>query len=276
MNRSVYLFAAAACVVSLSGCDWGGAHENTWNDAYSWLNFTGTYKLANAVQITNEEEPQVSLLSGSFNFKTSSASMSVAHTLNPVGIGVDPGSFSVKIGDQVGTDDKNGNIVGSFNGTINYSSGAWSVNCKVLAGTSVSENWKYKVQGTMPIDPKNPTKTQSLITYLHVNQNGNVLYMTDSNGVKYQGKITGASVPNSTGHGYEIPGDAYVSFDVSAANGAHIVGTLNGQWSGAMSPNSGVLSGRTLNATLQSGRTSTDFYGVGGDRTINVAYDMGD
>lgn len=285
MNRSVYLFAAAACVVSLSGCDWGGAHENTWNDAYSWLNFTGTYKLANAVQVaaTSTEDDGGSVSSettesqypGSMSFKTSSATKIVSGVVNQVGQGVVPGTFSVNVGGKiVGSDDKAGGIAGTgiAKGSIDYSSGTWSVECATAApaGVSVSVTWKYKVQGMQPVDPKKPEKAQSIMTYLHVNQNGNVLYMTDSNGVKYQGKITGASVPNSTGHGYENAGSAYVSFDVSAANGAHIVGTLNGQWSGAMSPNSGVLSGRTLNATYQSGRSSADFYGIGGDMTISL------
>lgn len=272
MNRSIFFSAAAACAVALSGCDWGGAHENTWSDAYSWLNFTGTYRLSNAVQVSTdggeEEEAKVSLIPKSFTFKTSKLAMGVTHTLSPVGDGVEPGSFSVTIGNQSGTDDKDGHISGAFTGTINYSSGVWSVddNFKIPAGTSVSETWKYRIQGVQP----DPQKPQSIMTYLHVNQNGNVLYMTDSNGVKYSGKITGASVPDSKAHGYEIPGAVYVSFDVSSATGAHIVGTLNGQWSGSQSANSGVLSGRTINATYQSGRSSADFYGVGGDQTIVV------
>lgn len=278
MNRSIFFAAAAVCAVALSGCDWGGAHENTWSDAYSWLNFTGTYRLSNAVQVTSStdgedgssQEVQEQQISAGPMKVSNPGGTKIGGTLNKVGLGVVPGSFSVNIGGSVvGVDDGNGSITGNgiVSGQISYASGAWNLETtKYFPGTITVSGWKYRIQGVQP-DPKKP---QSIMTYLHVNQNGNVLYMTDSNGVKYSGKITGASVPDSKAHGYEIPGATYVSFDVSSATGAHIVGTLNGQWSGSQSANSGVLSGRTINATYQSGRSSADFYGVGGDQTIVV------
>ncbi len=44
--------AATAAVVAavLCGCEWGGVHSGeSWNDAYSWANFSGTYKLVTVV-----------------------------------------------------------------------------------------------------------------------------------------------------------------------------------------------------------------------------------
>ncbi len=43
---------ASAAVLAFLGCEWGGAHENTWNDGYSWANFTGTYRFVNAIYYT--------------------------------------------------------------------------------------------------------------------------------------------------------------------------------------------------------------------------------
>ena len=40
---------ASIAVLAFLGCEWGGAHENTWNDGYSWANFTGTYRFVRAV-----------------------------------------------------------------------------------------------------------------------------------------------------------------------------------------------------------------------------------
>ena len=46
-SRFSYLAIASLAAVAFSGCEWGGAHENTWNDGYSWANFTEAYVTQN-------------------------------------------------------------------------------------------------------------------------------------------------------------------------------------------------------------------------------------
>ena len=49
--------AATVCAVALVGCEWGGVHSGeSWNDAYSWANFTGTYKLVSEIPAETDSE----------------------------------------------------------------------------------------------------------------------------------------------------------------------------------------------------------------------------
>ncbi|NLF85565.1 MAG: hypothetical protein GX571_05615, partial [Lentisphaerae bacterium] len=53
-QRNVLLTSAVAAVIGLTvGCEWTGtSSEESWNDAYAWVNFSGTYRLYNAVAAT--------------------------------------------------------------------------------------------------------------------------------------------------------------------------------------------------------------------------------
>jgi hypothetical protein len=54
MKTSLLPLSIAAVAAALAGCEWGGVHSGeSWNDAYSWANFSGTYKLVTTITPTD-------------------------------------------------------------------------------------------------------------------------------------------------------------------------------------------------------------------------------
>ena len=214
----------AATAAILVGCDWGGAGDGTWNDAYSWANFSGTYNLTQAIEggsskYVPKTEPGVSAPS-----KSSSTGGRVDSSAVKVGP-IEAGSVSIRVvssdGDQkwAYTDDgsdtleAHGDTAGEA--TFIHKTGVWSI--KLKSGTSFASGDKiiisYNFIGSQS-DSGNPKDNGAItITWLNVNQQGNVFTFTDNMGVVYSGKITGASMPGS---GYTVAGNVRLSFEVSA------------------------------------------------------------
>ncbi len=180
-SRSFFLTAATFAVV-LTGCDWGGTSESdSWNDAYSWVNFTGTYSVGNmssssssasasnnstdtttdssttttirtdnntTTTITSSEVIISNTITKVDSFTLGDTSMSMSGTLskNPVVAG----SVSVAVThDAIGqlnfTDTGSGGLGGSGNGSINYDTGAWSVHSpsSIPAGAKATVTYQY-------------------------------------------------------------------------------------------------------------------------------------
>ena len=270
------LFSAAA--LAFSGCEWGGAHENTWNDGYSWLNFTGTYALSELAALTSSgstssEEPSSSTTVSMANFtsrgtksdKTFTGSLSLKGT-NPT-----IKSFTVAI-DTMGTatgDPATGqitgdSITGSFTTTswnITYTGNSQHIpNSTIATGTYTYEN--------VVVTPGGGGSGGTTISYLHVTQKGNVLTITDSAGTVYNGRTTGSSGP---ANGYENAGSASMSFEASSSGGGRIVGSLTGVWSGSSDKTHGTLSGRTIHATISTHGSNVDVVGTAPSMVITVS-----
>ena len=77
----------------------------------------------------------------------------------------------------------------------------------------------------------------------------------------YNGRITGANVPSDS----STAGNVRLNFEVTAANGAKIIGTLSGDWSGG---ENGRLANRLLRGTYIRGGTRVEVQGVSGSVAI--------
>lgn len=276
MNSRLSFFAVAACCAALTGCDWGGvSDEENWSDAYSWLNFTGTYLLQNAVSVPEADAGAEQTQTVSKEQKDGSAKGSIPAKgtsfgtgLSPIGLGIVPGSVNVSVKSDAQTitysDNGDGKLNCSFaqgSGSVSYDGGSLSIDTgSVLHSTkssSVTVSYKYYVEGTLPSAGGKPSN-ENPIVYLTVNQKGNTFTMKDNNGLVYSGRITGTSC---TSDSYQVAGDKTISFEVSAGN-AKIVGSFTGTTSAANSVSTVVVSNRRINGTYKNGKNSANFSGT--------------
>lgn len=239
MKRNFLLTGAVAAVMSLTvGCEWTGtSSEESWNDAYSWANFSGTYHLYNTVDPT-EESTESEVLVSSEGVGSTSDTDSYGGTLGrrPVVAG----SLVIQISGTTFTDQGDGTLAGGQSGTINYATGAWSartLGTPPVEGQPIIASYRYLLAGTV-------TSPGSALTTLTVNQKGNLLTFTDNNGMVYSGRVTGANVPSDS----RVSANVRINFEV-ASSSARIIGTLSGDWSGGTT---GTLSNRSMLGTYSA------------------------
>lgn len=282
MNSRLNFMAIAACCAVLSGCDWGGvSDEENWSDAYSWLNFSGTYLLQNAIADTSSDsesesettQPTITTeqVSGSAKGNIAAKGKGTTINLSPVGKGVVPGTVSVVV--KVGgsnpmsfADDGSGNLTssGSASGTVQYETGTVTISKSSSFHTTldspVSVTYKYNVEGVVPGSSSSSKKSSSeaSIIYLTVNQKGNTFTMKDNNGISYSGRITGTSC---TSDSYKVAGDKTISFEVSGSNNSTIVGSFTGTTTAANSESTVTVNNRRVSGTYRRGKNSANFAG---------------
>lgn len=281
-SRSVLFSLCAASAIALTGCEWGSSGDNTWNDSYSWANFTGTYRFTKAViaSASGDSESDSGSSSsvptitshGSAN-TTMTSTTQAGGTLSPVGTGgITPGSVKIKVLTSTIVDNGSGSLTlnGSSIGTIAYDSGVWSFTTSGIKGsaqgTQVSITWDYTTSsGASTTKAKDgSTQTSIPISYLNVVQRGNKLTMSGDSGIVYSGQLTGASMGSD---GYAAAQTVHLSFSVSSGSGSKITGSFSGVWSGASDKNYGTLSSRQIHGTFSNGMT---FVGTAADVTIHV------
>lgn len=272
LTSACYLTLTCAIAVALSGCEWGGAHENTWNDAYSWADFTGTYRFVKAIIVLPDgpgdgDEVYVKKTgSGSGSFTTESTA---SGKVSPVGVGIIPTSFSVTVAGDSLKDDGAGYLLSPKDeviGSVSYDNGAWGINKGGLIGASAGDkvNITYSYRVVANDGTQKDSNNTVGISYLNVIQQGNKLTMTGDAGVKYSGEITSTSMSADS---YIAAQTVNVSFKVSDGNGRTIVGTFSGNWSGASDKNYGTLSDRQMNGTHSR---AGNFVAVAADKSISV------
>jgi hypothetical protein len=177
---------------------------------------------------------------------------------------VKAGSLTIRLGDYTAQDQGTGNLEGAGieSGTINYATGDGSVTLidgpgDKDSGKAITAAFVVIVEGTPP-DPKKPG---TALTQITINQQGNLLTFVDNNGVVYNGRTTGANVPSDS----RSAGNVRLNFEVTAANGAKIIGTLAGDWSGG---EYGTLANRLLRGTYMRGGTRAELQGASGSIAI--------
>lgn len=282
-----FITAAAVCAVALVGCEWGGVSEGeSWNDAYSWANFTGTYKLVNQIvddsssddtdSGTTSQTKEKKTYSGvaKFTYSSSQPSYNVGSSQTPI----EAGSATVSIpGISAFRDDGAGHLVyqgeGSSSGTIDYATGTFTISYEgALANVGSSITFKYYkyVDPSAPDDPKKAESYKAPITWLTLNQQGNLLTFKDNDGTTYSGKITGASCPTANDSGYITAGHIRFTFEATCVSNSRISisGSLSGDWSGSSSATTGTLANRTIDATYHTGSSATQFQAVSGSTTL--------
>lgn len=307
MKNPILTFTAAACAAVLVGCEWGGVHSGeSWNDAYSWANFTGTYKLVTSINASDDSSS-----SGSSSGSSSSTDTSTTTTVTTTNeyatsqtfsfnegtttyaglkTPVKPGKTTISFSgfNDTFTDNGDGTFThasgsGTATATINYSAGSVYVNfngsrdpCTMTVKyTYYTVTTKTTTNGTTTTTTTNPSSSSSSskttavpIIWLNLTQQGNLLTFRDNNGVIYSGRITGASCPKASEGGYIPSGHIRFTIEAKSNGGATLSGSLSGDWSGASSATTGTLANRTLDATYHNGRTSAQFQAVSGTTTV--------
>lgn len=294
--------AMAICAAVLVGCEWGGVHSGeSWNDSYSWANFTGTYKLVNNVETTTtttttstsgtttttttttntpvwvsasksfsvgKNEANATIKTGYSNLKEESVSASCgsAHTWTDIGAGVL----------------QHGGVESAPNGEVNYATGVIYLHFGAThSAYSGTVTFQYKKSssggggggggGDDPSDPS-PKKKGPPITWLNLNQKGNLLTFQDSNGTTYSGRITGASAPKASEGGYMNDGHIRFTFEAKCTSNSAITlsGTISGDYSGSNSANGGTIANRTIDAVYHNGKSGTSFQAVSGSTVVSA------
>jgi hypothetical protein len=230
MVVGVLAFAMAVMV----GCEWEWADdENSWNSRVAWLNFSGVYEGMTAVLPTNGvvapsgslqevRNEVVGIGNGSDRF--------FAGTLS--GRPLYPGTLTITDGtesfvDGGGTGSLTGDQGGS--GSVNYNTGVFNVTFQLqpAPGVQVRATYLYYTGGgggsTTPTTPSDTT-----ITRMTVQQDGNVLFMTDNGGKTYRGKLSRV-ISTAGDMSGNSSGDIIANFEAEGSD-LRLVGTFEGQY----------------------------------------------
>lgn len=305
--KSIFRFGAAAALLAatLVGCDWGGvSSEESWNDAYAWANFSGTYKFVTEVIVPEDNDTGSGDADSNDNFSNypdKDHSVTIAN-INKAGdfkFTVPRGDYSIKPGsvtvtlfylinkgtaqekDEYLTLKDNGsgkllyggNAEHTYNGEVEYTTGKinGSSGALYVKYAEVTYSYYYKAGSSASISSDSSSgSASSPITWLNVTQKGNLLTLQDNDGRTYAGKITGASCPDADAAGYVTAGHIRFSFEATCTSNAKykISGSLSGNWSGAQNETSGTISDRTMDASFSDGGSPIQFQAVSGSVTV--------
>ena len=281
--RGLKFVAGLAAAVALCGCDWGGTGDaGSWNDAYSWVNFTGMYRSPSGGIVVYKTNNESGTLTGEDTTKFSGASFKNATSGKFGNTPIVPGTaiivVNAKVTDAWGhdnpitivfKDDGNKKLVCSdttygSDGTIDYETGVWNIAIVGIAGDyTTSGSCSYVVSGSSDPASNVAPSSSTMIYSFNVVQAGNKLTITDSNNTTYSGQITGANVPQDTTQS----GSVRLPFEASSADGTKLVGTFTGDWSGTGTAGQGTLSNRLLEGTYV-GKKTASIYAISGSITL--------
>lgn len=267
MKRSYLFTGALAALIGLTvGCEWTGtSSEESWNDAYSWANFSGTYRLYNTDTGTEGTEGTTETVDEEVQVTGENQGVTVASDSYSGVLARKPvvaGSLTLTIAGVPFVDNGSEVLVGGQRGTIKYGTGAWTARTDgdTDANKPISATYRYMVQGTI-VTPGTPGTPGSAISTFTVNQQGNLLTFTDNNGMVYSGRVTGANVPSDS----RVSANVRLTFEV-ASSSAKIVGTLSGDWSGG---ETGTLANRSMLGTYSAqGGIDVDIQAASGSIAI--------
>lgn len=287
-GRSILLALAGSASIAMVGCDWGsaGEGEDTWNDAYSWVNFTGVYTgtgggaLVSDFTSRTNPVPLPPVTVTEVTIATAAAGQSKYEgTLSPKGEGIVPGSVTIDAGVFSFTDDGLGVLVESSGktGGIEYDTGHWSINLYGLwptDGSAILGDWTY-----IPIDGPDPRPlpTRFGIYQFIVEQQGNNISFMDNNGSVYSGKLGRVSTTGGINQdnisssrtptaGTTVFGDYNVTGTSKVGKQVRMVGSLQGVVMGAggsISLANRVLLGTWLEKDGKTGQINGEAAAVG-------------
>ena len=292
MNRTGLWTAAAVLVAStITGCDWeGGSDAETISGRYGWVNFSGVYRGSQGGILVTDytqtaDTPATTNRVANERVATAVAGQSV-YSGNLRQAGITAGSLTIVAGVYVLTDNGSGGLAGSGRtGTINYGSGAWSINLAGAwppAGTQITATYTYYLSGTKGTTGADAGTSGKPIYAFTVQQDGNSLSILDNNGATYNGKIS--SIRSTGGASQDLPdsasapvtGDQLIgSFEASGQSAAGVevkmVGTLQGTVGGA-SDTGITLTDRAMYGTwIESGTGKTgDINGSASPITVST------
>lgn len=281
--RYLSLAVAATVCVCVTGCNWSSTDDaNSWNDSYSWIDFSGTYRSPDGSPVVSGFVNDPGSSPGEARVTDEVIGVTAQNDQAYSGLVANspivPSSLTITIGSVRFTDNGQGLLVGSEPGTtgfVTYSTGAWSVDLGGIAqagGISILATYRYNFGGTAGGNV--PGNTGDLVYTLTVIQTGNKLTISDNRGWAYGGQITGVSLPGGDASGGSS-GDVVMNYEVSG-NGVRIVGTFSALYAAPSGSTTGgttgsaLLSNRTIQGTWIEPSVTGDVYGVGGSQNVTV------
>ena len=277
---AVCAFAAAAM---MAGCEWSSSseHNESWNDSYNWVNFSGTYRSASGGMLVTDYTSTPS--SGSTNRYDASQSATLPAGAQQAGGTLKyrplvPGSVVVRIDSVTLSDNGNGILEGADGngGTVNYESGAWTVKLQGSywpSAQSIKINYSYYVSNSGSSSGAKPGSSGGAIYSFVVAQQGQNLNITDNNGARYAGRIKSLRSASGVSSTNSLPRDGDTIIATFSTEGTSAAGkkvTITGTFQGTVSAS--VFTGRTMQGTwIESGGKTGDINGTTSSVSIPVA-----
>jgi hypothetical protein len=286
LTGSLVLSLVLAFVV---GCEWtGSSGGSTWDDSYSWVNFSGTYRAPDGGTIvssfnvtTGGSEPTDTQITGEIIATGVSGTDQYNGTLDNTP--VKEGSLTINAGTFTLTDDGDGTLTGTAgtDGTVDYETGSWSIDLKgqiIADGEIISASYIY-TSGGEEGQPDSGTDDDAIFSLI-VSQTGNLLAITDSNGGSLSGTISSVSSGGGDSSGL-TSGQVTATFSAEGtSSGGHAVtlmGTLYGDYVAptveaetGSTTGGGSLNSRVMDGTWIQGNDTADVYGTAGSVDITV------
>ena len=193
---------AVAAVALMTGCEWSSSseHNETWNDSYNWVNFSGTYRsVAGGMLVTDyTTTPSTPGATNNYNSTESGGTMASGSTsasgttkYKPI----IPGSFSAVVGEVTLADDGNGTLYGEGgSGTVSYAGGTWSIHVDSGSSSetaSASESGGYLDANAT--SKSGSTGHKSIVPKSFTITVGDVVMSDDG-----EGNLTGSGVKNGS------------------------------------------------------------------------------
>lgn len=314
MRQTIWFILAIILGAVFVGCEWettGGG--DSWDDSYSWVNFSGIYRSSSGGYLVSEYTAAATTTNG-----TSDSEIIVTNEVGGTAPmlqtvltgsfdnhpGIVPGSITMIFSgvDSAGTFKDNGggglsgtyNVVGvadpiSATGTIDYDTGVWTLDLVApgfLEDMTITLNYKYTPEDTAATSAGAESgATGAAIYSLSVEQTGNVLVFTDSNGAKYSGSISTVSTTGGDVEGESL-GDVQPGSEVAAVAviaqfqvtgtsaggvGVTITGSFSGSYSAGDATTSSSLGNRTMEAIwIEATGQTADIQGKAGSIVVTV------
>lgn len=201
MKRLVWLsILVTVLAMGLIGCEWNtGDDAESWSSSFNWVNFSGMYRNA-AGGLLVSDYTTTPAIPGTTNTVTVSHESQGTISVNQTDYNgmlrktpVKPGSVVIDCGYFFAADNGNGILNGpAGNGTISYSSGAWTFSGAPLAPSSgkIYADYSQLVsnQGSAGGGGQAGSSGKAIYSFLVVHQ-GQHVTITDNNGAVYQGRI---------------------------------------------------------------------------------------
>ena len=239
MTRANILLSSALVATAFAmGCEWTSSDGIAWDESYDNVNFSGTYPIGTIVAETEDD--------GSGSSGTASATQTIKGGKGQLkSSGVQSATVSVTAADgQVGS----GEVVStSTSTTIVFDNPDFSGSVGVSGAVAISYKWSgiketfvsYTYGYSVPT-------TSGTITSITVQQTGQNVTMTLSDGSTFSGKISGF---NASSDSINSAAQVIAKYDVSGAKGK-ITGTLTS-----------TTSNRIIDGVLTIKGSSTSFSG---------------
>ena len=282
------IFTIALCAVAaaglLAGCEWStSSDENeSWNDSYNWVNFSGTYRSSSGGILVTDYTTMssggtntysTSESGGTMNDGQTSASGTTQHSP------ITPGSFSVVVGDVTLSDNGSGTLSGGGgSGSVSYSGGTWSI--KLDSGSSSSTATTSESGGTLAAESlaaSGTTKHGSIVEgSFKIKIGSDVTLSDDGNGNLTGGKSGSVSYTGGT-WSFELPDTQWssssrsitvsYSYKVSDTSGKRTI-TIRYSYGASNSSSSSAIAG-------SSGKTIYSFVVAQQGQKLNITDNNG-